>query len=178
MSTIGMRLKQERVRIGLTQRELGRVGGVKVNAQGAYELDKRSPRADYLAKILTAGVDVIYVLTGKPVPPSGPPDHDGVAEPLDSVFNVYLSQSELLSQLSAKGAQLARQLEIFCQNQLTVIAALKYLVTVAEAQGYDNVPSWVDASLKALNGNAAIIAEVLAGRLSDQRGPDEPGAQV
>jgi transcriptional regulator with XRE-family HTH domain len=93
MSTIGVRLRQERIRIGLTQRELGRVGGVAANAQGSYEQDRRSPRADYLSKILEVGIDVIYVLTGKPVPPSGNPNLDGISEPLDSIFDDYLDQS-------------------------------------------------------------------------------------
>lgn len=43
MSTIGIRLRQERVRVGLTQRQLGLLGGVAANTQGFYEKDKRSP---------------------------------------------------------------------------------------------------------------------------------------
>jgi len=69
MSTIGSRLRQERVRVGLTQRQLGLLGGVAANTQGFYEKDMRSPRADYLSRILEAGVDVVYILTGTPVPP-------------------------------------------------------------------------------------------------------------
>jgi transcriptional regulator with XRE-family HTH domain len=164
MSTIGVRLRQERVRIGLTQRELGHAGGVAANAQGSYELDKRSPRADYLAKILEVGIDIIYVLTGKPIPPTGTPKLDGISDPLDLIFDVYLDQSERLSQFSEQGVELAQRLGMFCKNQLTIIAALKYLATVAEAQGYDDIPNRVASSLKALNSNASIIAEVIATR--------------
>ncbi|MCD5985994.1 helix-turn-helix domain-containing protein [Pseudomonas sp. CDFA 610] len=65
MSDIGTRLKQERRRLGLLQRELGHFGGVAANAQGKYESGERVPRADYLAAIANVGVDVLYVLTGR-----------------------------------------------------------------------------------------------------------------
>ena len=37
MSDIGTRLKQERKRLGLSQRELGHFGGVAANAQGGMK---------------------------------------------------------------------------------------------------------------------------------------------
>jgi transcriptional regulator with XRE-family HTH domain len=170
VSTIGTRLRQERVRIGLTQRDLGKVGGVTANIQGLYEKDRRSPRATYLSKILAVGIDVIYVLTGKPVPPAGTSQLDGISDPLDAIFDAYLAQSQLLGKLSENGAEVAGRLAAFCQNQLTIIAAIKYLAAVAEVQGYDNVPERVASTLKALNSNALIIAEVMvtAGWQSDR----------
>ncbi|MBA1229008.1 helix-turn-helix transcriptional regulator [Pseudomonas viridiflava] len=65
MSGIGTRLKQERKRLGLSQRELGHFGGVAANAQGKYESGERVPKADYLAAVANVGVDVLYVLTCK-----------------------------------------------------------------------------------------------------------------
>lgn len=65
MSDIGTRLKQERKRLGLSQRELGHFGGVAANAQGRYESGERVPKADYLAAVANVGVDVLYVLTGR-----------------------------------------------------------------------------------------------------------------
>lgn len=62
---VGMRLKRERLRLGLSQREFGETGGIEANTQGKYENDKRLPRADYLAAISAMGVDVLYVLTGR-----------------------------------------------------------------------------------------------------------------
>lgn len=63
MSEMGARLRQERKRLGLSQREMGLVGGVAANAQGKYESGERVPKADYLAALAGAGVDVLYVLT-------------------------------------------------------------------------------------------------------------------
>ncbi|MDB5984229.1 MAG: DNA-binding protein [Pseudomonas sp.] len=63
MSEMGARLKQERKRLGYSQREMGLVGGVAANAQGKYESGERVPKADYLAALASAGVDVLYVLT-------------------------------------------------------------------------------------------------------------------
>ena len=62
---IGLRLKQERLRLGLSQRAFGEVGGVEVNSQGKYESGKRLPKSDYLAAVAVLGVDLLYVLTGQ-----------------------------------------------------------------------------------------------------------------
>ncbi len=65
MSEMGDRLRQERKRLGWSQTEMGALGGVAANAQGNYESGDRVPRADYLAALANAGVDVLYVLTGR-----------------------------------------------------------------------------------------------------------------
>lgn len=65
MNEIGTRLRQERKRLGLSQREMGLLGGVAPNAQGKYESGERVPKADYLAALAQAGVDVLYVLTSR-----------------------------------------------------------------------------------------------------------------
>ncbi|WP_080290208.1 helix-turn-helix domain-containing protein [Pseudomonas syringae] len=66
MDGIGLRLRRERLRLRLSQRELGEAGGVEINTQGKYENAKRLPKADYLAAVSALGVDVLYVLTGQP----------------------------------------------------------------------------------------------------------------
>jgi transcriptional regulator with XRE-family HTH domain len=66
MDGIGLRLRRERLRLGLSQRELGEAGGIETNTQGKYENAKRLPKADYLAAVSSLGVDVLYVLTGRP----------------------------------------------------------------------------------------------------------------
>ena len=68
MSGIGFRLRKERERLGLSQRAFGEIGGVEANAQGKYESGDRAPKADYLAAVAAEGVDVLYVITGKPTP--------------------------------------------------------------------------------------------------------------
>lgn len=68
MSGIGSRLRQERERLGLSQRVFGEIGGVEANAQVKYERGGRAPRADYLSLVAQIGVDVLYVLTGTATP--------------------------------------------------------------------------------------------------------------
>lgn len=54
----------ERKRVGLSQEDLGNVGGVKQLAQSNYEKGKRAPDSDYWSAIAVTGIDVQYVLTG------------------------------------------------------------------------------------------------------------------
>lgn len=65
MESIGSRLKEERQRLQLNQVELASVGGVGKQAQLRYEKGERLPDAGYLASIEGAGVDVLYVVTGR-----------------------------------------------------------------------------------------------------------------
>ncbi|QKH37306.1 helix-turn-helix transcriptional regulator [Achromobacter pestifer] len=58
------RLKEERIRLGMSQTAFGELGGVKVLAQRNYETGKRSPDASYLERLAAMGVDVLYVVTG------------------------------------------------------------------------------------------------------------------
>lgn len=65
---IGDRLKEERTRLGLNQTEFASMAGVQKNAQSNYEKGDRNPDAAYLAAIATAGVDVLYIITGNRMP--------------------------------------------------------------------------------------------------------------
>lgn len=65
---LGDRLREERDRLSLTQDELGQIGGVNRNSQGKYEKGERNPDSAYLEAVAAAGVDVLYVLTGKRQP--------------------------------------------------------------------------------------------------------------
>jgi len=69
MKKIGLRLKQERQKLGMTQGALANIGGVQANAQGKYERGVRSPNAVYLAQLASLGVDVLYVVTGRRAAP-------------------------------------------------------------------------------------------------------------
>lgn len=66
MTDFGTRLRDERIKLGLSQTEFGGHGGVRKNTQSKYETNERSPDALYLAKVAKIGVDVQYVLTGEP----------------------------------------------------------------------------------------------------------------
>lgn len=64
MEGVGNRLRQERIRLGMTQREMAFVGGVRVNAQYCYENDRRQLPATYLAAVAKRGVDLCFVILG------------------------------------------------------------------------------------------------------------------
>ncbi|MBI6943632.1 helix-turn-helix transcriptional regulator [Pseudomonas putida] len=68
MNGLGPRLREERERLGMTQRVFGDIGGVEPNAQGKYESGERTPRVDYLAALAAKGVDALYVLSGVRTP--------------------------------------------------------------------------------------------------------------
>ena len=61
----GARLKEERKRLGLKQAEFASRVETDVPKQSLYENDRRALRAPYLSRIAAAGVDVLYVLTGR-----------------------------------------------------------------------------------------------------------------
>nr|WP_263263031.1 helix-turn-helix transcriptional regulator [Pseudomonas sp. RIT-PI-S] len=87
---IGDRLKEERVRLGFNQADFAAVGGVAKTSQFNYEKGDRSPDAEYLAKVLGAGADILYIVSGQRVPP---------AASLDA------AESLLLSRYRAVGAR-------------------------------------------------------------------------
>ncbi|AOJ94344.1 helix-turn-helix domain-containing protein [Burkholderia multivorans] len=83
---IGDRLKEERMRIGLSQAEFAALGGLGKQAQLNYESGTRSPDANYLAALAKIGVDVLYVITGERATQSKlPPD---VADLVDSFLQL------------------------------------------------------------------------------------------
>jgi transcriptional regulator with XRE-family HTH domain len=61
----GARLAEERKRLGLKQAEFASLVGTDVPKQSLYENDRRELRADYLARLAPAKVDLGYVLTAK-----------------------------------------------------------------------------------------------------------------
>jgi len=63
--SFGARLAEERRRLGLKQAEFAELVGTDVPKQSLYENDRRELRADYLARLAEANVDIVYVLTGR-----------------------------------------------------------------------------------------------------------------
>lgn len=61
----GARLREERKRLGLKQAEFAALVGTDVPKQSLCENGHRQLRAGYLARIEPAGVDLLYVLTGR-----------------------------------------------------------------------------------------------------------------
>ncbi len=62
--TIGDRLREERERLNLTQPSIALAGETTKQTQHAYESNRTPPKASYLAKVASLGVDVAYVVTG------------------------------------------------------------------------------------------------------------------
>lgn len=63
--TIGPRLRQEREKLGFTQEDFAALVHVSRKAQMGWEKDATSPNAVILAAMAAAGVDVLYVVTGR-----------------------------------------------------------------------------------------------------------------
>jgi transcriptional regulator with XRE-family HTH domain len=64
MSTFSETLRQERVRLGLTQSDFAALAGLTKKTQMLYELGKRVPDANYLMAIHKANADAYFILTG------------------------------------------------------------------------------------------------------------------
>lgn len=64
LDNFSSRLKEERIKLSLSQAELGELCGVKKLAQFNYEKGERFPDANYLMQAIKVGVDVNYLLTG------------------------------------------------------------------------------------------------------------------
>ena len=62
---IGLRLKEERERLGYSQADFAAAGGASKRSQIDWEQGKLVPNAEFLALVVSLGVDVQYVLTGK-----------------------------------------------------------------------------------------------------------------
>jgi transcriptional regulator with XRE-family HTH domain len=62
---IGQRLSEERVGLKLSQQEFGESVGKSRRAVAAWEAGEQSPDAHVLAQAAQAGLDVLYVVTGR-----------------------------------------------------------------------------------------------------------------
>lgn len=67
--TIGQRIQEERDRLGLSKVALAEHCGVRREMIGRYENGEALPGAEVLAKFLSVGADVTYILTGVRTPP-------------------------------------------------------------------------------------------------------------
>lgn len=63
-STVGIRLKAERILLNISQQEMAARGAVSKRTQASFESGRTSPNAEYLGRISELGVDVLFVVTG------------------------------------------------------------------------------------------------------------------
>lgn len=62
--TIGKRLREERSRLELNQRDAANAAGVSFVSYQLYEKGERFPNAESLHGLFLAGFDILYVVTG------------------------------------------------------------------------------------------------------------------
>lgn len=65
---IGVRLREERLRVRRTQQEIADFAGIDRNTQINYEAGHTVPPADYLQHIQQLGLDPCYIITGRRLP--------------------------------------------------------------------------------------------------------------
>jgi transcriptional regulator with XRE-family HTH domain len=61
---IGSRLREERLRLGMTQADFAEFGGVAKRTALEWEQGKTSPNAVFLAAASRQGIDILYVVNG------------------------------------------------------------------------------------------------------------------
>lgn len=65
---IGVRLREERERVGMTQASIAKACGVAFRTYCDYESGKSEPKASTLSALEGVGVDVLYVISGHRMP--------------------------------------------------------------------------------------------------------------
>jgi transcriptional regulator with XRE-family HTH domain len=94
-NSIGLRLREERRRLGLSQEEFGALGGEKFVRQTVsyWEKDELSPPSTFLVNAADAGLDVLYVITGRrdPGQTAGPSAIDALT-PDEQALLTYLKR--------------------------------------------------------------------------------------
>lgn len=68
MTTLGVRLREERKKMGLNQEDFAALVSSSRGSQASYEQDKKIPGGAYLSALEGVGVDILYILTGKRIP--------------------------------------------------------------------------------------------------------------
>ncbi|WP_217429774.1 helix-turn-helix domain-containing protein [Sphingomonas bacterium] len=63
--SIGARLREERLRLGLSQEAFASLAGLSKRVQLKWEKDESAPSAPILRAFAEAGADVLYILTGR-----------------------------------------------------------------------------------------------------------------
>ncbi|HHA2639008.1 TPA: helix-turn-helix domain-containing protein [Stenotrophomonas maltophilia] len=82
--SVGIRLKEERKRLGLTQEAMGLACGVAKRTQILFEQDAHLPGGAYFVAADELGVDVTYVLVGR---------RDRLAEPDADLLDAWRTAS-------------------------------------------------------------------------------------
>lgn len=108
--SFGERLREERVRIGLSQTEMAEVGGVKRTTQHIYESDIRVPDLKYLDRVRDAGADLSYLVLGVRQAPEGA---DGIPINHTTLANIYRVVDEVCIDAEGRLLPLESRVRVF-----------------------------------------------------------------
>ena len=108
--SFGGRLREERLRMGLTQTEMADVGGVKRTTQHIYESDIRVPDLNYLMRVRDAGADLSYLVLGARQGVSGV---DAVSISPSALTHIYRVVDEVCVDAEGRLLPLESRLRVF-----------------------------------------------------------------
>lgn len=150
---LGLRLREERQRLGLDQVAFGELGGVKKNTQIAYEKGETSPSAAYLIKLEGHGVDATYVLTGQHAGTSTEPPNDDVVE-VEEIDLVYgLGGTYADGPVEVRFHRIARS---FVESITSTPAKL---LTIARGLGDSMAPTLMDGDMVIIDRSQRNVRE-------------------
>jgi transcriptional regulator with XRE-family HTH domain len=107
--TFGQRLREERERRQLTQKEFAELGGIKRVTQHLYELSERFPDVRYLEALSQHGVDVAYLVLGRRVAGTA----DGVQVSPEVLDEIYCAVEELGRDADGRPMPMETKLKLF-----------------------------------------------------------------
>ncbi|MDR1350841.1 MAG: hypothetical protein LBJ59_08740 [Zoogloeaceae bacterium] len=64
LSTVGKRLRSERIRLGYNTRDFAKAGGIGKGSQSRYENDETRPDSEYLNRISALGAEIFWIMRG------------------------------------------------------------------------------------------------------------------
>ena len=108
--SFGERLREERLRIGLSQTEMAEVGGVKRTTQHIYESDIRVPDLTYLERVRGAGADLSYLVLGVR---QGPDSFGGILINPQTLSNIYRIVDEVCLDADGRLLPLESRVRVF-----------------------------------------------------------------
>ena len=95
MSNIGIRIREERKRLGKTQAAFAETARVSLATQKNYEKNSNAPDTNYLLEIASLGADIQYIVTGL----RSPAEHAAEGAPVNVFGDAGVSPDVMLASL-------------------------------------------------------------------------------
>lgn len=134
------RLKDERLRCGLTQTQLAEAAGVSTRAQIRYETGESQPNTDYLAAIAALGIDILYIITGQRQVQSEWDDEDELEEEDDDSDEIVTPTQEeyMLALYRSLNEDERREIQAAAEGKLRIRELEDQLAAVLSAMAEMN----------------------------------------